>query len=225
MLERSTKRNYFYKLWGIWKDFQNNEQFILQLNINPIFKFFPKKSWIFSMFYRFLFKYKDIKLQELWEKTYYDTMIKDYIDRFLYASKKILIEKKVLSKNFSYKILIEWAWKFKIIWWKNSDDFEIKKFIEIINEIFSPVLKQRYLFNEPLYNFENKKYNLIKYHFPLPAQISWNKQTRILFNKYFNKKLFAKKYIDYKFEYITNNRKKYLWYSTFIKSEIEKIWI
>jgi hypothetical protein len=34
-------------------------------------------------------------------------MIKDYIDRFLYASKKILIEKKVLSKNFSYKILIE----------------------------------------------------------------------------------------------------------------------
>jgi len=225
MLNRSEKRNYFYKLWWIWWDFQNKEQFILQLNVNPLFKFFPQKMWIFSNFYSLFFKYKNIKLNNMWEITYYDKIIKKYIEKFLYSASKILIENKIISKNFSYKIIIESSWKYKIIWWKNSNDFEIKKFIEIVSKMFSPVLNQKYLFYDDFYILENWKRRKIKYAFPLPSQLSWNKSLRKKWDTYFYKKFFFKKMENSKFIYINNSRKKYLWYTSFINCEVEKIWI
>ena len=225
MLNRSEKRNYFHKLWWIWWDFQNKEQFILQLNVNPLFKFFPQKMWIFSNFYSLFFKYKNIKLNNMWEITYYDKIIKKYIEKFLYSASKILIENKIISKNFSYKIIIESSWKYKIIWWKNSDDFEIKKFIEIVSKMFSPVLNQKYLFYDGFYILENWKRRKIKYSFPLPSQLSWNKSLRKEWDTYFYKKFFFKKMENSKFIYINNSRKKYLWYTSFINCEVEKIWI
>ena len=225
MLDRSEKRNYFHKLWWVWWDFQNKEQFILQLNINPLFKFFPQKIGIISNFYSFFFKYKNIKLDNMWEITYYDKMIKKYIEKFLYSASEILIENKTLSENFSYKIIIESAGKYKIIWWKNSDDFEIKKFIEIVSEIFSPVLNQKYLFYDNFYVLDNWKREKIKYAFPLPSQLSWNKELRNKWYNSFYKTFFSKRMDNSRFRYINNNRKKYLWYSSFINCEVEKIWI
>lgn len=231
MLSRSEKRGYFYKLWWVWENFKNKEQFILQLNINPLFKFFPNNVWIFAWLYTFIFKYKDIKLKDIWKKTYYDIMISKYINKFLYSAKKILIDNNTLSKNFSYQIIIESAWKYKIIWWKDSDDFEVKKFIEIVSKIFSPVLDQKYLFNDKIKIINNWKINKIKYSFPLPSQLSWNKEIRKNFYDYFYKYSIVKLNLVFfweirkSFEYINNNRKKHLWYSTFINSEIEKIWI
>ena len=227
MLKRSEKRNYFYKLWWIWEDFKNKEQFILQLNVNPLFKFFPKQDNLFSYFYRLFFRYKKIELSSLNEVTYYDKIIKKFINRFLNASKEVLIEKWVLSENFSYKILIEGAWKYKIIWWRKSWDFEIKKFIEIVSEIFSPVLMQRYFLKEKIFELQGNQYKSITYNFSLPSQLSWNKKERKIFYNRFYKIFFEDNYyeISKNFEYIIYNRKKYLWYETFIKSEIEKIWI
>jgi superfamily II DNA or RNA helicase len=232
MLDRSEKRNYFYKLWWVWKDFKNKEQFILQLNINPLFKFFPKNIWIFAKIYTIFFKYKNIKLKDIWKKSYYDTIISKYIDKFLYSTKKILIDNNTISQNFSYKIIIESAWKYKILWWKNSDDFEIKKFIEIVSQIFSPVLEQKYLFNDELKIINNWQIKKIKYSFPLPSQLSWNKEIRKKWYKYFHKKsifywffIYWEDHLKIYFKYLSKDRKKHLWYSTFISSDIEKIWI
>lgn len=225
MLTRSEKRNYFYKLWWVWKEFKNKEQFILQLNINPMFKFFPQKIWIISNIYSFFFKYKKIELNNMWKITYYDKIIKKYIDKFLYSAKNILIENNTLSKNFSYNLVIESAGKYKIIWWKNSDDFEIKKFIEIVSDIFTPILNQKYLFYDDFYILNNGKREKIKYSFPLPSQLSWNKYIRKKWYNFFNKDFIFKWMDNSRFVYINNDRKKYLWYSSFINCEIEKIWI
>ena len=225
MLARSEKRNYFYKLWWIWWEFKNKEQFILQLNINPLFKFFPKKMWLISNLYSFFFKYKNILLNNMWEITYYDKIIKKYINKFLKSSEKILKNKKILSENFSYKIIIESAWKYKIIWWKNSDDFEIKKFIEIVSEIFKPVLNQKYLFYDNFYIFNNWKLEKTQYSFPLPSQLSWNKKLRKEWYNFFNRTFLFKEIDNSKFMYINNDRKRHLWYSSFISCEVEKIWI
>ncbi len=97
MLIRSEKRDYFYKLWKIWEKFSNKEQFILQLNINPLFKYFPEKMWFLWNIYSFFLKYKNIELQELSKKAYYDKIIVIFIKNILDASKEVLIKNKVLS--------------------------------------------------------------------------------------------------------------------------------
>jgi len=235
MLQRSEKRSYFYKLWQIWDKFENKEQFILQLNINPLFKYFSSKLWFFWRIYLFYSKFKKINLNSIWEKTYYDNLIRNYIEIFLYASKKILIETEVLSEDFDYKLILEWAWKYKIIWEKNTDDFEIKKFIEVVSQIFSPVLDQKYLFTDNIYFLDNWKVKNINYNFPLPSQLSNNKNIRKKWFYYFywySKIRQNIKFIwdfDYKilkrFKYLSSDRKKHLWYQSFINCNVEKIWM
>ena len=223
MLYRSSKRKYFYDLWQIWKDFENKDQFILELNINPYFKYFPIWVWFFPFIYRKFFKPKSFALIEVWKKTYYDKILVKYIDKFLKTAKYILIKKEILSPNFSYKIIIDYAWKYKIIWWKNVNEFEIKKFIEIVSEIFSPVYNQRYFYEDIIFSFNDSK--KIKYNFPLPSQLSWNSETRKLFFRKFNNKKFSSYWYYHKFKYILKNKKEYLWYTSFIQSKIDKIWI
>jgi len=223
MLNRSSKREYVYKLLQIWKKFNNNEQFILELNINPYFKYFPNNVWIIAWFYRIFFKPKYFLLKNIWEKNYYDKVLIKYINNFLNTTKIILIKKWILSKSFSYKIIIDYAWKYKVIWWKKSQEFEIKKFLEIVSQIFSPVLKQKYFLKEKVFSFENNK--VINYSFPLPSQISWNMKTRELFYRKFYKNFFTDYWYYSKFEYIQKSKKKYLWYTSFIQAKIDKIWI
>lgn len=225
MLQRAAKRAYFHTLWNVGWDFKNKEQFILQLHISPLFTFFPKRLWFIAWVYKHILHRRDLQLTTLWTKTYYDTILEKYIERFLQSACHVLNNAGVITNSFTYKIINEWAWKYKIISWDNSNEFEIKKFIEIVSKIFSPVNDQRYLFHDAVFLLKNwKKIWTTDVFFPLPSQLSWNKRMRKKWFSIFSWRKNAKP-TETDFIYLPPQRKQHLWSTTFIKSEVEKIWI
>ena len=235
MLQRSAQRDYFYSLWKVWWEFKNKEQFIMQLHINPLFKYFPQWWSVFAKLYTYFFRYRDIRLNNIWEITYYDTILKNYIAKILTASETCLKANGIIGENFSYNILIEWSWNYKIIWKDDLNEFDIKKFMEISHKIFSPILDQKYIFYDEMKFLDAWKFTTKQYYFPLPKQLCNNKNQRKKWYYYFitwkwfekNHKItkFYNSYMSHRFKYIEKDKTHFLGYSSFIHSEIEKIWI
>jgi len=177
MLKRSTLRSYYFKLWRIWENFQNKEVFGLDLEVKDIWRIIPFVNFMPQDIIYFLNFLNNRNLDKINWDSFYFTLI----DRFLsfFIKKIIKAEKNLwsLPKDFNANIIKWQNWNFKIV----SDykwELVVKRFINNINEIFSPIINQKYVLKYSFVYFDWIDMTHKYCYFGLPKNLCSNKKIR-----------------------------------------------
>ncbi len=181
MLKRSSLRDYYYKLWKIWWNYENKEVFWLDLEITELWRFIPFVNfWIWNSFSFFKMLKWENKVSDLIKNSFYRELIKKFLNDFLTNIIKTMKTTWELSNDFSYK-LVNWNnWNFKLIS-NYKNELMVKKFILDISKIFSVVTTQKYVLEYPFTYYDWEKIIFKIVNFWLPDSLSKNSEYRWIF--------------------------------------------
>jgi len=251
MLARVQVRDYIYNLWGIHEIFANKEVFWLHLHIENYGHIFPiKKLWFLEKIqFSQYFNQSKISLSEIENNSVYHTFIQEFIQDFVQSIAQTLTQNWFLSRDFQYEIRPSGIGEFKVLT-RYHDEMIGKLFISNLAEVFSPIIKQKYILQLKCGVYDGRGFVSWYLNFWLSDGLCKNKKFRKNFLSkisflhsmwlYEYMYIFSPRLLEYlklsrcskeqKSLFISLNsceidRKDFVWKSPFIHAQIEKLWM